>query len=282
MNTDLNLGIDLSVSIALNPSGPELSEAQSHGIRGMQPSGETHQIAVHNLIVDVVRKSIKNLHLGVYPPHGRVRVAAPLAVSDDAVRRAVIGKLGWIKRQQTKFWAQPRQSKREMISGESHYFLGRRYRLQVVPCTGAARIQLHKSRIELYVPPQATTEDRLKVLDRWYRARLKEQIPPLLNKWQPIIGVQADAWGVRKMKTKWGTCNAQARRIWLNLELIKKPELCLEYLVVHELVHLRERTHSDRFESFMDQFLPQWRLYRAELNQAPLNHEDWGSSLNRM
>ncbi len=241
----------------------------------IKPCTGAHRIVVQHLTVEVVRKSIKNLHLGVYPPEGRVRVAAPLAVSDEAVRRAVIGKLGWIKRKQANFRAQSRQGKREMIDGESHYFKGHRYRLRIVESTACPKVILNKSRLELHVRREATTEERERVLERWYRARLKEQIPSLLDKWQPIIGVQADAWGVRRMKTKWGTCNVEARRIWLNLELVKKSELCLEYLLVHELVHLHERTHSDRFGALMDQFLPHWGLYRAELNQSPLSFEDW-------
>jgi len=243
-------------------------------------SAKAHHIFVHTLSVEVVRKSIKNLHLGVYPPEGRVRVAAPLAVSDDAVRRAVIGKLGWIKRQQAKFYAQPRQGKREMIDGESHYFQGQRYRLRIVECTGRPKVILNKSRLELHVHPESTTEERERTLQRWYRVRLRELVVPLLEKWQPVVGVEPFAWGIRKMKTKWGSCNTQSSRIWLNLELAKKPVSCAEYVLVHELVHLLERTHSDRFRALMDQFLPQWRLYRAELNQTPLNFEDWDGSLN--
>ncbi len=238
---------------------------------------EIHQIIVNSIQVDVVRKDIKNLHLGVYPPHGRVRVAAPLTVSDDAVRLAVVGKLGWIKRQQAKFAAQPRQSRREMVSGESHYFLGQRYRLRIIEHPGAGRVLLlNKATLELHVRPKTTAEQREQVLQQWYREQLKQLIPPLLEKWQPVLGVESADWGVKKMKTKWGACNIKARRIWLNLELAKKPVPCLEYIVVHELMHLLERRHNERFMALMDQHLPNWRVYRDELNQAPLGHERWG------
>lgn len=238
---------------------------------------ETQQMSISGLDVEVVRKQIKNLHLGVYPPHGRVRVAAPLAVSDDAVRLAVIGKLGWIRRQQAKFARQPRQSQREMVAGESHYFLGQRYRLRITEQQGAAKVVLrNKAMIDLQVRPGTDMAQREAVLLRWHREQLKAMIPPLLEKWQPVLGVQTSSWGVKKMKTKWGSCNIAARRIWLNLELAKKPAQCLEYIVVHELVHLLERHHNDRFTALMDATLPTWRNCRDELNTAMLGHEVWG------
>jgi hypothetical protein len=236
---------------------------------------EKHQITVSGLTVEVVRKAIKNLHLGVYPPHGRVRVAAPLAVSDEAVRLAVIGKLAWIKRQQASFEAQPRQSRREMVRGESHYFLGQRYRLHVIEHSGARKVVVRKAFIDLYVHPETSAEQREQVLQRWYRKQLKALIPSLLDKWQVVLGVQAADWGIKKMKTKWGACTIEARRIWINLELAKKPVQCLEYIIVHELVHLLERHHNDRFQDLMDQCMPQWRLLREELNRGPLGHENW-------
>ncbi|MGH8658766.1 MAG: M48 family metallopeptidase, partial [Gammaproteobacteria bacterium] len=207
-----------------------------------------HRIAVGGLCVEVVRKDIKNLHLGVYPPHGGVRVSAPLGVSDDAVRMAVIGKLRWIKKQKARFNAQPRQSPRKMVNGESHYFLGQRYRLRVVEHHGWARVGLQGiAFLDLYVRPETSAVQRERILQQWYRGQLKALIPPLLEKWQPVIGVQVVHWGVKKMKTRWGTCNIVARRIWFNLELAKEPVPCLEYIAVHELVHLLERHHNDRF-----------------------------------
>ena len=236
---------------------------------------ERGHITVSGLRVEVVRKGIKNLHLGVYPPHGRVRVAAPLAVSDDAVRLAVIGRLGWIKRQRARFESQPRQSARNGQRREP-LFMGASLPFAGHPTAWGARIVLrNKTTLELHVQPEASAEQRERVLQRWYRRQLKELIPPLLEKWQTVLGVQVADWGVKKMKTKWGACNVAARRIWLNLELAKKPAQCLEYLVVHELVHLLERHHNDRFMAIMDKCLPQWRLHRQELNAAPLAHETW-------
>jgi predicted metal-dependent hydrolase len=237
---------------------------------------KSRHITVSGVRVQVFRKGIKNLHLGVYPPQGRVRVAAPLRVSDDAVRLAVIGKLGWIKRQRARFDAQPRQSAREMVSGESHYFLGRRYRLRVIERDGAAGVALRsKSTLELHVRPYTDAGQRNRILNQWYRQQLKELIPPLIEKWQAVLGVVVAEWGVKKMKTRWGTCNVEARRIWLNLELAKKPMQCLEYIVAHETVHLIERNHNDRFVSILEKHLPHWRLNRQELNSAPLANETW-------
>lgn len=238
-------------------------------------STEPHVITVGGMRVQVVRKAIKNLHLGVYPPEGRVRVAAPMAVSDDAVRLAVVGKLGWIKRQRTRFKTQLRQSEREMVSGESHYFLGQRYRLRVVCKDGPPKVLMRSRILELHVSQKASAREREQVLHRWYRKQLRELIPPLLIKWQAALDVKVAECYIKKMKTKWGSCNAEARRVWLNLELAKKPVQCLEYLIVHELAHLIERYHNDKFVAIMDKHLPQWRLNRQELNSAPLANETW-------
>jgi hypothetical protein len=232
---------------------------------------------VGGVAVAVVRKAIKNLHLGVYPPHGRVRVAAPREMSDDAIRLAVVSKLGWIKRQRTRFEAQPRQSVREMVNGESHYVLGRRFRLRVVDHDGVERVTLRgKTVLELCVRPKSTAEHREHVLHLWYRRQLRDLIPPLVEKWAAELGIEAPALGVKKMKTKWGSCSRAARRIWLNTELAKKPHRCLEYIVLHELVHLIERNHQAGFTALMDKHMPMWRHVRVELNRGPLAHESWG------
>ena len=237
---------------------------------------EHHYIEVSGIQVEVVRKAIKNLHLGVYPPEGRVRVATPLRVDDEAVRLAVISKLGWIRRQQARFTEQARQSPREMVSGESHYYLGKRYRLKVIERPGPYKVELKgNSHLNLYVRPGTDTARREKVLNDWYRRELKARVPEMVAKWEPVIGVKVAQWGVKKMKTKWGSCNIGARRLWLNLELAKKPPRCLEYILVHEMVHLLERHHNDRFRGLIDRFLPSWRLRRDELNSSPLGHEDW-------
>jgi len=237
---------------------------------------ERHSIEVRGMTVDVVRKDIKNLHVAVYPPKGRVRVAVPLRLDDEAVRVAVISRLGWIRRQRKGFEQQDRQSEREMITGESHYVQGRRYRLDVVEHQGPAGVCLpNNTTLRLRVPPGTGRERREAVLHRWYRRRLREQIPELIAKWEPIVGVKVAAWGIKRMKTRWGTCNISDRRIWVNLELAKKPSACLEYIIVHEMVHLLERHHTDRFRDHMDRFMPQWRLQKEVLNRAPLAHETW-------
>ena len=236
-------------------------------------------MTIGDLTVDVVRKDIKNLHLGVYPPHGRVRVAAPLTVSDDAVRLAVIGKLGWIRRHQAAFDAQPRQSQREMINGESHYVLGRRYRLQVHEHDGPDSVSLRgRTTLDLFIHPGSTRGQRELALQRWYRAQLKTLIPPLLETWQARLDVRVSNWGVKRMKTRWGACNIEARRVWFNLELAKKPERCLEYIVAHELMHLLEKRHNDRFTELMARYLTDWRALRNELHHTPLGHEKWSGA----
>ncbi|WP_008318198.1 M48 family metallopeptidase [Leptolyngbya sp. PCC 6406] len=240
------------------------------------PAAGTTAIVIRDIPVQVMRKPIKNLHLGVYPPDGQVRVSAPEHLTDDNIRLAVISRLSWIRKQQAAFQAQPRQSAREMVSGESHYLFGQRYRLEVIERRGRHEVVVkNNSTLQLFVNPGTTPANRTRVLIEWYRQQLKARIPPLLVFWQPIIGQQVSAWGVKKMKTKWGSCNSQQRRIWLNLELAKKPPECLEYVMVHELVHLLERHHNDRFKALMDEFLPPWRIRRDLLAYAPLGHETW-------
>jgi predicted metal-dependent hydrolase len=235
-----------------------------------------HQIEVNGLTVDVVRKDIKNLHLAVYPPNGRVRVAVPLRVNDEAVRLAVITKLGWIKHQQSKFEGQERETMRKYVSGESHYFQGKRYLLDVIERNIAPHVVVrNKKKIDLYIRPGSSRAQRERVMSAWYRERLRETIPLLIVKWEKKIGVHAEEWEIKKMKTKWGTCNIEKRRIWLNLELAKKSEKCLEYIIAHELIHLLERLHNERFLSLMNQFMPNWKRYRDELNRMPLVHSEW-------
>jgi predicted metal-dependent hydrolase len=237
---------------------------------------DTRQISVSDVVVDVVRKDIKNLHLAVYPPDGRVRVAVPLLIDDEAVRLAVISKLAWIKRQQALFQGQDRQSAREYVSRESHYYWGERYLLNVAYHDAPPQVVVrNKTTLDLFVRGGSNTAQRERVLQEWYRRQLKAAIPPLIARWEPVIGVHVAEWRVKRMKTRWGTCNEQARRIWLNLELVKKPPQCLEYIIVHEMAHLLERHHDERFVAYMDEFMPQWRLFRDELNQAPLAHETW-------
>lgn len=239
-------------------------------------STSREQIEVSGIRVEVVRKPIKNLHLSVHPPEGRVRVSAPQRIDDEAVRLAIVSRLRWIRRHQQRFADQPRQSKREVVSGESHYFRGRRYRLRVTEQNGPNRVEANgNSELTMRVRPGTDIDKREQLLNDWYRQYMKELLPDLISDWQPVLGVQVADWGVKKMKTRWGSCNTQDRRVWLNLELAKKSPQCLEYVLVHEMVHLLERHHNDRFKTLMDRFMPQWRLYRDELNQAPLPREDW-------
>ena len=238
---------------------------------------EAHVLRVGEFRVSVVRKAIKNLHLGVYPPDGRIRVAAPLAVSDAAVHAAVVSRLAWIKRQQAAFLHQPRQTAREMVSGESHYYRGRRYRLRVLAADVRPGVEVRgKTVLALHVRPGATASDRERVLYAWYREKVREAVAKLLPKWQQRCGVEPRFVGIRRMKTKWGSCNASTGRIWLNVELVKKSPASLEYVLVHELVHLLERSHGDRFVALMDGLMPTWRSRRRELAELPLRHDVWG------
>jgi predicted metal-dependent hydrolase len=233
-------------------------------------------ITISNIKIDVVRKDIKNIHLAVYPPTGRVRIAAPLKVNEDAIRLFAVSKLGWIKRNQRKFEGQVRISQREYRQRESHYFQGRRYLLNIIETEAAPKVILKsKKYIELFVRPETPVEKRHEIMTEWYRVQLKKEIPAIIEKWEAILKVNVSDWQVKQMKTKWGSCNIDKKRIWVNLELAKKPEHCLEYIIVHEMVHLLERHHNDRFLYYMDTYLPTWRQLKTELNKLPVSHADW-------
>ncbi|RWX52243.1 hypothetical protein VU01_10269 [Candidatus Electrothrix marina] len=234
------------------------------------------QITISGITVDVVRKDIKNMHLAVYPPAGRVRLAVPLRTNADTVRLFAVEKLGWIKRHQRNFANQERLGPREYRERESHYFQGRRYLLRIRDTDGAGFVDLKgKTYVDLYVKPDAGFEYRRNVIKEWHRRELKKVVAELAERWTQKIGVQVAFWGVKQMKTKWGSCNIEAKRIWLNLELAKKPLPCLEYVLVHEQVHLLERYHNDRFHALMSHYLPQWKQLRDELNKLPVSHADW-------
>ncbi len=226
------------------------------------------KLIVNDIEIELIKKNIKNIHLSVHPPNGRVRISAPKRMDDEAIRLFVISKLSWIKKQRSKFVKQERQSEREFVSGESHYFLGERYLLNVNYTNKrkqGVKIR-NKTYIDLFVREGSTKEQRQNVMKEWYRRELKALIPPLIEKWEQIIGVKVESWGVRLMKTRWGSCNTTAKRIWVNLALAKKNPACLEYIIVHEMVHLLERHHNERFISYMDKFLPNWRSIKVELN----------------
>lgn len=235
-----------------------------------------HSIDIGDCTIDIVRKNIKHLHLSVYPPTGRIRIATPLNVDDETVRLFAISKLVWIKRNRRNFEKQEREAPRVFKERESHYFKGQRYLLRIKEHTGAPKIELKtKTYIDFFVKPSTTIAERKKLLNDWYRNELKSEIPAIIKKWEKIIKVSVEDWGVKQMKTKWGTCNIEDKRIWLNLELAKKPTICLEYIIVHEMIHLLERHHNAHFIMYLDKFMPKWKLHKEELNKLPVSHGEW-------
>lgn len=228
-----------------------------------------------DVVVDVVLKDIKNVHLSVNPPAGRVRISAPKRMSTDTIRVFAISKLGWIKQQQAKLREQERETPREYVDRESHYVWGKRYLLAVYESDEPPSVELKHGRMLLRVRPGTVEGKREALVEEWYREQIKKAVSPLLMKWQPLMGVKVERFFVQRMKTRWGSCNQKARTIRLNTELAKKPAECLEYIVVHELVHLLEPTHNARFVALMDRFMPQWQFYRKVLNRLPVRRETW-------
>jgi len=233
------------------------------------------QIELGGVVLDVIKKDIKNIHLSVYPPSGRVRLAAPARMNLDTIRLFAISKLGWIKRQQKKLREQQRETRREYIDRESHHVWGRRVLLNLVEVDGPASVQLRHSRLLLSVRPGTDEAARKAILASWYRRILRAEVVPLIAAWERRLEVTVAGLHVQQMKTKWGSCNPTARTLRLNTELTKKPKACLEYIVVHEMCHLIESTHGPKFLALMDHFMPAWRETRALLNRLPARHEDW-------
>jgi len=233
------------------------------------------RIRLNEVEIEVVQKKIKNLHLSVYPPHGRVKVSAPDRMALETIRTYLISKLGWIKKQQEKFRAQKREPVRECLERESHYFKGQRYLLHLEERHAPPKVTLSHSRIVLQVRPGSNEDKKRSVLESWYRRQLKEMVEQLVGEWREKIGVDVMNVTIRKMKTKWGSCTPATRSIRINLELAKKPPECLEYIVVHELAHLLEPSHNKHFIALLDHHLPKWRFYRDELNSLPIAHEEW-------
>src|SRR5690625_1596740 len=228
-----------------------------------------YHMDVADIRVQVIQKDIKNIHLAVYPPTGRVRLSSPYSVKTESLRLFVISKLGWIKKHLRNMESQVREPVLEYIQGESHFIEGRRYLLNIVEREAPAKAVLRNKRyLDLYIRPGSGKEKREEMLKQWYRQRLKEQIPLLITHWEKELNVTVKDWGVKQMKTKWGSCNIRDSRIWLNLELAKKPLHCLDYVVLHEIVHLKERYHNERFKAFLDQHMPNWRERQAELNEV--------------
>jgi hypothetical protein len=233
------------------------------------------QIYIGNITVEIRKKNIKNLHLRVHPPEGSVRISAPSSMDLNTIRGFAVSKLGWIKKHQARLKKQVREVSKEFISKENHTYLGKRYLLNVIELNQAPKVILKHETMELYIRPNTGVEKRMAILDDWYRQRLNELIPGLISKHEAKMKVKVSEFGVKKMKTRWGSCNVKVKRIWLNLELAKRSIECIEYLVVHEMAHLLERKHNERFTAFMDTFLPGWRFVKAELNKRPLCHEAW-------
>lgn len=234
------------------------------------------EINLGEFSAEVIRKKIKNVHLSVYPPEGRVRIAAPLQMDLDTVRVFAISKLAWIKNQQRKMQAQERETPREYLERESHYIWGQRYLLHVVEKEATPKIELKHRKLIMQVRPGMDEEDRRPLLDAWYREQIRSAMPKLLAKWETVMQVKVARIFVQRMKTRWGSCNPSASSIRLNTDLAKKPPECLEYIVVHELAHLIEPSHNARFVALMDTFLPNWRHLKEELNRLPVRHEEWG------
>jgi len=227
------------------------------------------------IAVDVVFKDIKNVHLSVYPPSGRVRISAPARMSLDTIRVYAISKLGWIKQQRKKLRAQERETPREYLDRESHFVWGKRYLLKVVECDATPSVEPRHSKLLLRVRPGTSKEKCRAIVDEWYRSELKKAAPYLITTWEPRLGIRVKRLFIQNMKTKWGSCNAQSRSVRLNTELAKKPPECLEYILVHEMVHLLVRRHDEHFNVLMDRHLPGWRQVRQTLNAAPLAHVNW-------
>lgn len=233
-------------------------------------------LVISGIPVEVTRKNIKNLHLAVYPPNGRVTVSAPSPMQLDAIRSAVVTRLAWVKRQQKQISLAPRQSPREMISGESHYYLGQRYRMRVLEYHGGARIRIKgKAILLLEAHPSASLTVRLNALDHWYRTQLNELVPPLIETWAARIGVEDVSWRMRRMRTRWATIDVKKRVITVNPEIAKQPLEGLESVIVHELMHIFEPNHGEGFILLMNQHLPDWRERKSRLDSALLSCEDW-------
>ena len=232
-------------------------------------------IRLGEVTILVTRKNIKNVHLSVYPPDGRVTLVAPNSTRLEVARAYAISKLGWIREQRFKLEKQPRESQREFIERESHYLWGRRHLMSVVEQETKPFVSLDHKRITLSVRPGSDQTKRQQIVHEWHKTLLHEAVPPLIRRWERKMKVNVSGYFLQRMKTKWGSCNHRAGNIRLNTELVKKPKDLLEYVIVHEMAHLREPTHNERFVAILDEYFPTWREARAELNELPLSAEVW-------
>lgn len=235
----------------------------------------TETIQLGDITIAMTRKDIKNVHLSVHPPSGRVTLVAPLATRPEVARAYAASKIGWIRDQQAKLLGQARETPRQFVERESHYLWGRRYLLSIVEKDVKPFVRLDHRRITLTVRPGSSPAKREEVMQEWHRSLLHESVPPLIRKWEAKLGVEVAGYFLQRMKTKWGGCNPRQRNIRLNTELVKKPKDLLEYVVVHEMVHLIEPKHSERFVAKMTEYYPTWRDARAELNELPLAAGVW-------
>ena len=232
-------------------------------------------LSLGKINVEVIQKDIKNVHLSVHPPNGKVTISAPKRMDIEAIRTYAVNKLSWIKKEQDKIAKQERETKREFINRESHYFKGECYLMKIIEHNFPPKVELKHEKIELYVRPNSTREKRMKVMDNWYREQLKSEITRLIDDWEKKMAVQVSEFGVKRMKTRWGSCNFKKKRIWLNLELAKKPIECLEYVVVHEMVHLLEKNHNKQFYALIDKYYPRWKHSKTLLNRLPICYWNW-------
>ncbi len=235
----------------------------------------TELIQLGDIQIAVNRKAVKNVHLSVHPPAGHVTLVAPLDTRSEVIRAYAISKLGWIKNQQDKLLNQSRETQRQFVERETHYLWGRRYLLSVVEKETKPSVTLDHRRITLIVRPDSDVQKRAEVIHEWHKSLLHEVVPTLISKWEQKLKVKVSGYFLQRMKTKWGSCNHSAGNIRLNTELVKKPKDLLEYVIVHQLAHLLEPTHSDRFVAILDEHYPTWREARAELNDLPLSAEIW-------
>lgn len=230
------------------------------------------EIELSGITISVTRKAVKNMYIRVVPPDGKVQITAPCTVSDDTIRRFAISRISWVKKQKKSFEEQSRQTKRQYITGESYYLWGRRYRLDVRYSNTGNQVYLSSGKLILQVRKESTSRQRENILNEWYRKQMKQIVPDVLAKCENIVGIQAHEWHIKNMRTKWGTCNVEKKRIWLNLQLAKKTPECLEYVIIHELVHLLERNHNDKFCEYMNCFCSNWREIKESLNQQMLDY----------
>lgn len=233
------------------------------------------KLDIGDIVVDVIRKDIKNIHLRIYPPTGKVCISAPRCMALDTIRVFALSKIDWIKKHQNKIADQVREAPREYLDRESHYLWGKRYLLKVVEKDSVPSVSVSHSDLVLHVRPGADRAKRAAILNEWYRQLLRKELHELVRKWQTNIGVRSSRIVIQRMKTKWGSCNTRSGSIRFNLELAKKPLECLEYVVVHELLHLVEPSHNSRFKALMSRYLPRWKYCQEELNRIPVGHEDW-------